>query len=370
MTSFLIFIIILSILILAHELGHFIAARRSGVWVEEFGFGIPPRIFGKKIGETFYSINLLPFGGFVKLHGESARDKIEKPEKAFLNKSKKSRALIVTAGVIMNFLLAILAFSLVYSFSGIPRKVGYIEVLDVNKDSPAQKAGLTPKDIVRSVDYKKVSTSKEFIKRVEEKKGREVRLEIQKPKSQATLPIFLSSRENPPEGEGPLGVIISDSEIYFPPLWQRPIFGIYFGLKEALFWGSMIILGFIKIISGLFLGIVPKDIAGPVGLYAITSEVYKVGILPLINWLGIISVNLAILNILPIPAFDGGHLLFIIIEKIIGRKVLPKVEAWLHAASLTILVFLLLAITIKELKLINSLGITGYLDFLSGLSSK
>ena len=117
--SILIFLIALSILILVHEFGHYWVAKRSGILVEEFGIGYPPRIFGKKIGETIYSINLLPFGGFVRLHGEMEEEGITNPKRAFLNKSKKVRASVVLAGVVMNFLLAIVAFAIVYSFTGI-----------------------------------------------------------------------------------------------------------------------------------------------------------------------------------------------------------------------------------------------------------
>jgi len=114
--SILIFLVVLSVLILVHELGHYFMARRAGVWVEEFGFGLPPRVIGKKIGETIYSLNLLPFGGFVRLHGELSREGVTKRARAFINKNKKTRSGIVIAGVIMNFLLAITAFSIVYSF--------------------------------------------------------------------------------------------------------------------------------------------------------------------------------------------------------------------------------------------------------------
>ena len=114
--SILVFLIVLSVLVIVHELGHFIMARKFGVLVEEFGFGLPPRIIGKKIGETLYSINLFPFGGFVKLHGEDSNERLKHPKRAFSKKSKKARFAIVVAGVVINFLLAIVYFAIVYSF--------------------------------------------------------------------------------------------------------------------------------------------------------------------------------------------------------------------------------------------------------------
>src|SRR3989337_4187087 len=135
--SILVFLLVLSILVRVHELGHFIVARKMGILVEEFGFGLPPRIIGKKIGETLYSINLLPFGGFVRLHGENTRDGVTKPKSAFINKSKKTRISVIVAGVIMNFIFAIVAFSVVYSFSGIPKESNKVKIVGVAPESPA-----------------------------------------------------------------------------------------------------------------------------------------------------------------------------------------------------------------------------------------
>ena len=355
--SILVFLIVLSILVLVHELGHFIMARRAGVWVEEFGFGLPPRLIGKKIGETLYSINALPFGGFVKLHGESSEDSISYPKRAFLNKSKKTRTGIIVAGVVMNFFLAIFAFAIVYYFSGIPKETNKIKVLDIAAGSPAQTAGIIVGDVVKKIDNKEVTSVSEFVKVVEEKKGKKVVLELESKKVTA-IP-----RENPPEGEGPLGVTISTTEIYFPPKWQRPFVGAYYGFKEALFWGKTVSVGFWNLIVQLFGGRVPKDLAGPVGIFAITSQAAKVGIIALINFIGILSVNLAILNILPFPALDGGRLLFIGIEKVIGRKVLPKLEAGIHTVGMIILLLLLLAITAHDVRrLISSGGVGGFLE--------
>lgn len=127
-TSILVFILVLSVLVLVHEAGHFFAARKVGIWVEEFGFGLPPRVFGKKIGKTIYSINLFPFGGFVRLHGEDSSEKI-KPKEAFITKSKKARLFVITAGVLMNLILGFLVFSVVYFFSGIPKQTDNVRVV-------------------------------------------------------------------------------------------------------------------------------------------------------------------------------------------------------------------------------------------------
>lgn len=355
--SVLIFLVVLSVLILVHELGHFIMARRAGVWVEEFGFGLPPRLFGKKIGETIYSINTFPFGGFVRLHGEIDEEGVTDPKRAFLNKGKKVRISVIVAGVIMNFLLAIFAFTIVYSFSGIPRDTHQVKVIDISTGSPAVSAGLVVGDIVKKVDGKELTSTNEFIKYIDGKKGQKVKLEVGNKK------LTITPRANPPEGQGPLGVVVTNTEIYFPPIWQRPFYGIYYGFKEAIFWGQTIIFGLWTIVSGLFKGQAPQGVSGPVGIFAVTTEAARSGILTLINFVGILSVNLAILNILPFPALDGGRLLFIGIESLIGRKVVPKIEAAVHAVGMIILLALILAITIGDIRrLIMAGSISGFIN--------
>ena len=363
--SILIFIFVLSLLVLVHEFGHFIVARLSGVWVEEFGFGLPPRIWGKKIGETVYSVNLLPFGGFVRLHGETGSDEIKNPKAAFLEKPKKVRVAIVIAGVVMNFILALVAFSLVYSTQGIPRETENVHVLDVAPGTPAQGAGLMPEDIFKLVGNERITSVDQFINVIEENKGKRIKFEMERVENGETLDIttYLTPRESPPEGEGPLGVVISQTEIYYPPLWQRPIYGVYFGAKESYFWGKTVIVGLVNIVNRLLSGQTPEDLTGPVGVYVVTAEAAKVGVVALINFIGILSVNLAIFNIIPFPALDGGRLLFIGLEGILGRKILPRVEAVVHSVGLIILLLLIAAITARDIsRLITSGGVTGFVN--------
>ncbi len=355
--SILTFVLVLSILVIVHEFGHFWVAKRNGIWVEEFGFGLPPRVFGKKIGDTIYSINALPFGGFVRLHGEMTEEGVTKPKMAFINKSLWAKTAVIVAGVIMNFLLAVVAFGIVYSFTGIQKDTKEVKVLNIATNSPAQDAKLLVGDIVRKVDGQAVTSVPEFVSKIEDKKGKKVKLELQ------DRIVTIVPRANPPAGEGPLGVTITNTETYFAPVWQRPFLGAYYGTKEALYWGGNVVNGFIGIFSDLFKGRSPKDISGPVGVFAVTSEVAKTGILPLINLIGIISVNLAVLNIIPFPALDGGRLLFIIIEAILGKKVAPKVEGVIHGIGMAILLLAILAITIKDVRgLISAGSISGFLE--------
>lgn len=363
--SVLVFLVVLSVLIIIHELGHFIMARRAGIWVEEFGFGLPPRLFGKKIGETIYSINWLPFGGFVRLHGEMEEEGVTNKSRAFLFRSKKTRAGIVVAGVVMNFLLAIVAFAIVYSFSGIPRDTHQLKIVDISQGSPAQSAGVIVGDVISKVGKESISKTEDFINKVNLQKGKTTSFEVQRKVNgeTSTLNLSMEPREKPPEGEGALGVTITTTEIYFPPVWLRPFYGIYYGFKEAIFWGQTIAVGLWTIIAGLFKGQAPQGVSGPVGIFAVTTEAARNGILTLINFVGVLSVNLAILNILPFPALDGGRLLFIGIESLTGRKVNLKVEATVHTIGMILLLALLLAITIGDVKhLITAGSISGFLN--------
>jgi regulator of sigma E protease len=356
----LIFILVLSILILVHELGHFFVAKRAGIWVEEFGFGIPPRLFGKKIGETIYSVNVLPFGGFVRLHGENSEEDVTKPQRAFVNKSIKTRVAIIVAGVVMNFILAVIAFATYYTFSGVPK----IKVLEVRDNSPAQEAGLNAGGLIDKVDGKKVSSMQDFVNYVDSHAGNEVVLDISRDGKSSS--VSLTPRVDPPEGEGAIGVILTVVPV-FPPVWQRPFLGIYYGFKDAFYWGYLIIVGLGQLFIQLFSGNVPQDLAGPVGIFALTSEAAKFGVLSVINFMGVLSVNLAILNIFPFPALDGGRLFFIVIEAIIGKKITDKTENLIHTLGMAILITLILAITYHDIsRLISSGGISGYIDsFLS-----
>ncbi len=360
--SIITFVIVLSILVLFHEFGHFYAAKKNGVWVEEFGIGYPPRIWGKKVGETLYSINLLPLGGFVRLHGEQTEDGVTKPDKAFINKSKKARTVILSAGVIMNFVLAIICFAVFYSFAGIPRETEKVIISGIINDSPADNSGIQPSDVVLSIDGMEIKDINTFSDQINKRKGKEVELVILSEGGNVKN-INITPRVDVPENEGPLGVAITQTELYFPPIWQRPFIGVYFGFKEAVFWGWEVLSGLYTMLANLVKGQTPKDIAGPVGIYAMTSEIAKVGILPLINFLGVFSVNLAVINFLPFPALDGGRFLFIAVEKLFGRKVVPKVEAAIHGAGMAVLLTIMAVVTFMEVKkLIIAGSLQGFLE--------
>lgn len=376
-------LITLSVLILTHELGHFLVAKRAGIKVEEFGLGYPPRMVGKKIGGTVYSLNWIPFGGFVRLYGEELEEAIrEKSKGAFWMKSKKARAAVIVAGVFANFLLAIFVFSIVYSVSGIPTPTDKVKVVGIVPNSPAGEIGLKEGDIVLTVDDQSIRDLKQFTQLIEEKKGKEMRIIVERKEANPCLEkvlggeggfscqdnnlIFLiTPRESPPQGEGPLGVVVSNFEIKKYAFWQMPFRGAVEGLKEAFGWTTLIVSSLGKMVADLVTrGVVPREIAGPVGIFQITGTVAQSGILSILQFTGILSINLMIINILPFPALDGGKLVFIGYELITRRRPRPSFERWVNAAGMVFLLALLSLVTINDI-----VRIVDTTDFLSRLRS-
>lgn len=344
-------LLVLSLLILAHELGHFFVAKRAGIGVEEFGLGYPPRIMGKKIGGTVYSLNWIPFGGFVKLVGEELEEigRVKDKEKSFWAKSKKTRTAVIVAGVLANFLLAIVCFSVVYSFAGIPTKTDSVRIVGLAEGAPGAEAGLQGEDIIIGVNEIEVSSIDQFIEMVEEEKGKEIALKVERDGEELILKAV--PRKEPPEREGALGIVISDMEMKKYPLWQMPFYGTIQGFKEAFGWTKLVVVGVGTMASNLITkGRVPREIAGPVGILQITSTVARSGVLTIIQFIGVLSVNLAVLNILPFPALDGGRLLFIGYEAVTGKKPKPKIEHWVNFVGIVVLMFLLALVTLNDIQ--------------------
>ena len=324
------FLIILSVLILVHELGHFLMAKRFRIKVEEFGFGYPPRLLGFKKQGTVYSLNLLPFGGFLRLKGED----LAAGKNSFAGKPKRVRLLVLLAGAVMNFLLGVVLFAAIYTRLGIPEKVDYLVVTAVAKDSPAEEAGIKLED--KLIDF---SATDKFIAFINEHRGQEVRLRLKDGREVLVTPRLA---EVTPQGEGALGVAITNVDVVLYPIWQRPFRGMWFGLKEAVGWGKEILWSLTKINA--------KDVAGPVGIYEISKDVTKQGWIAILRFVAILSVNLSILNLLPLPALDGGRLIFIGIEAVRKKRVKPEWEQAIHLAGIVLLIGLMVLVTINDVR--------------------
>ncbi len=348
----IIFIIALSILVLVHEFGHFFAAKLTGVRVEEFGLGLPPKIFGKKLWGTIWSLNWLPIGGFCKLYGEDPPSQgygEAKERFAFNNKNPWQKGLIVLGGVFMNMVLAVVIFAVVYTVMGIPTETDRVKIIGVAKNSPAETAGLKIDDQIISVNNVGIKKGNELTSEVLKFKGKNVELMmIGNGLKPFRTTIFV--RENPPAGEGSLGVVISNTEMT-PIRWWEFYKGIGAGFKEAYFWGKIIFDGVSKMIGGLFMGQVPKDVTGPIGMFNATSSIrMNQGFLAVLHFFGVVSVNLAVVNVLPFPALDGGRIIFVIYELIFRKKANQKFEAMVNNLGMIILLSMIALISIGDVR--------------------
>lgn len=359
--TFITFFVILSFLVLVHELGHFLVARKHKIKVEEFGLGLPPRakvLFRK--GDTEYTLNWLPLGGFVRLLGEDYEQLSPKEKKrAFFAQSGWKRAQVLLAGVFSNILFGIVAFSLVFSITGIPKTEGTrVVVTGVSDGSPADLADIQQGDVFLQVESEPIDDVEEFTRLVQDRKGQMVNFRVGRLSFNGEIEdevrmLQMIPRESPPQGEGSLGVVIGAiPQVRYErlPVYLAPIYGVWEGFKEAFFWGREVLRGLVMIFQDVFRGKAPEGVAGPIGIYQLTGEVRKTGIIPLIQFMGVLSVNLAIFNLLPFPALDGGRLFFIGVEKIFGKKRTRKVERWVHGLGFFVLIMLLLLITLQDLR--------------------
>ncbi len=346
----------LIMLMVVHEFGHFILAKKFGVKVEEFGLGYPPRLFGKKIGQTLYSINLIPLGAFVKIHGEQGG--IENSQ-SFVGKPIWQRILIVFGGVAAFWIAALVIFSIVFSIGASipvsdeadgdladPR----VQVWTVTAGSPAQIAGIKPGDVIRQLKINNqqlaINKTKEVVEFTNAHLDEEVILTIEREKE--VFDVFLTPRASPPPGQGPMGVTLERmTTIIKKNSWyQAPIQGtVYCGdltLKS--------IKSLVKIVGDILWGRgVPPgaEMAGPLGITVWLAKVSKFGAGFYLYFIGVITVYLAMFNLLPIPALDGGKLLFLVIEKVSEKPIPPKIEQTITMIFFVLLITLAIFVTIK-----------------------
>ena len=366
--TIIVFVVILGLLIFVHEFGHFISARKMGVKVEEFGFGFPPRAFGiykskdgkwkkvfgnkelEKEQNTIYSINWLPLGGFCKIKGEDGEKKENKEKDSFTNQPIWKRSIILSAGVLMNFVLAMILLTIGYKM-GLPQAVEdgdsardlKIQIAQVSKDSPAEKSGLSIGDQIVNINGENFLEIEGLQEKIKLEAGSEIDIEIKR--GNENLNIKATPRENPPKEEGALGVALVKTGIVSYPFLQS----IWMGITTTFTIIVAIILAFYDIIYNL---IVQKPIsaefAGPVGIAVLTGQVTRMGFVYVLQFAAVLSINLGILNILPFPALDGGRILFLIIEKIRGKKVSQKIENMVHTIGFFLLISLLIIVTFKD----------------------
>jgi regulator of sigma E protease len=343
-------------LMIIHEFGHFVIAKKFGVKVEEFGVGYPPRIFGKKFGETIYSLNLLPFGAFVRIHGEIGG---AEEYRSFMGKPIWQRVLIILGGVASFWVVSAVLFSIVMGL-GAPVAIGddingnltdpKVQIISVAKGSPAEAAGLKIGDAIKQFSVAgsqfQINKTKEVIGLTEEYKGEKITLTIERGKD--IFEVSLVPRISPPEGEGAMGVALVRTAKKSYPWHLAPLKG----METSLVLTGAIVAGLFQTIANLFTGAgLPPGVqlTGPVGIGGMMVQAAQLGIDHYIQFVGLIALYLAIFNVLPVPALDGGKLLFLGIEAFRRKPVPQKTEKIITAFFFSLLIALMVWVTIKDI---------------------
>lgn len=334
------FIGVLLALVFVHELGHFAAAKASGVKVEEFGLGFPPRLISFKRGETIYSLNLIPLGGFTKLLGE------EDPTLpgSLGSKSIPTRALVLSAGSLMNILFPILLviFSYMIPHDMLLEKV---QIKEVASGSPAQGAGIEVGDFVSQINGRPVTNRGDINYLIQLHLGSEVDILLQKA-DLSQKEVHVKPRWNPPPGQGAIGIIIEGVD----STTVRESYPIWKAVPESIRHCWEILILFKNEVIGWFIRGSAPQLTGPFGIAKLTGEVAKAGISPLLEFAALISMNLAIINLFPFPGLDGGRLVFIALEWVRrGKRISPKREGLVHLIGLIILILLIAVVSYYDI---------------------
>jgi regulator of sigma E protease len=349
-----VFVFILGLLVFVHELGHFIMAKRGGMRVDEFGFGFPPRLFGFKRGETLYSINLIPLGGFVKVAGEDG-GAIADP-RSFGNKGFWSRLSVLLAGVIMNFILAWFLLFLGFAIIGAPTEVDQgadlgsahvvsqsrITIIAVEPGTPAEHAGFRPGDAILAVNDQKFVDINEMIAYTKSLAGTTVVYQLKR--GAQILSRDVIPRQNPPTGQGAVGFEPAQIALVTYPLFDS--LKLSFADFASKTWAILSAFG--MLLRSLFTsGKLIAGLSGPVGIAVLTRDFTNLGLPYLLQFTVALSINLGIINVFPFPALDGGRVLFLIIEKIRGVKSV-RWEQIFNTIGFALLILLMVAVTFRD----------------------
>jgi regulator of sigma E protease len=352
-------ILMFAVLVLVHEFGHFITAKRAGVRVDEFAIGFPPRLFSFKRGETTYSLNLLPLGGYVRMPGENGEMTNEQGEpdpRTFAAQSAGKRAIILVAGVTMNFIFAWAIYTGLFAFQGQPSP-DYIFISTVVAHSPAQAAGLMAGDRIEAIDGTTVTTDDTVVHtaildaiNADKSNSATVPLTITVLRNGKQLVLKVNAIRNPAPNQGNVGVEYEQHFKYIGvPLWQTPFVGFQQIGENFALEGQ----GIHEILAGV---IKPSQaVAGPVRIVQYAGEASSQGIAAALGFMAFLSWNLAVVNLLPIPGLDGGRLLILCVEVLRrGKRLAPEREALINLAGMVFLLSLIAIITVNDISQIVS----------------
>lgn len=322
-------VIVFGILVILHELGHFATAKSVGIKVNEFSIGMGPVIYKRKKGETQYSLRALPLGGFVKMEGE---DEDSTDERSFNSKPIPARMLVLVAGSAMNLIFAILIIILVLYINGFPTNSNVIgEVIEGN---PAELAGLITGDKIVEIEGNEIKSWEDIIHAITNSSGEEINITVER--EGKTLNV-ISNIKKDETGRRVIGIIPS-KEFSFPR-------SVVEGTKASFMMVGMML----EFLGGIFKGQAStSDVVGPVGIIHLVGEATRMGVVYVLNFTAMISMNLAVINLLPFPALDGGRLLLLAVQGVTGKKIDPEKEGFIHFVGFVILIGLMILVTFRD----------------------
>lgn len=336
-------ILVFGLIITVHEFGHYLFAKLTGIRVEEFAVGMGPKLVSKKWGETVYSLRLIPMGGYCRMTGETGEEAYQPTEKPdprrFDQKPALVRLAVAVGGPLMNFLLAFVIFSLIFVMLGVPE--GYTtQIGQVLPGKPAEAVGLQAGDRIIDINGQPVDSWDEMVELIHQSAGKELQLTVNRDGQELKIAVIPELDQ-----ENKVGLIgITPQEPKWRPLgvWA----GIGEGLKRTYEFTSLTLQGLLQMVTGQASS---ADIAGPVGIVNMIGESARFGLIYLANLTALISISLGLFNLLPIPALDGGRLLFILIEIIRGRPVNPARENMVHLIGFALLLILMMLVTYRDI---------------------
>ncbi len=342
------FVIVLSILVFVHELGHFVVGRWAGARIEEFALGFPPRLWSIRRGETDYSINAIPLGGYCRFAGEDNPD----VSGGLSQLPRLKRVLVLVAGVTMNALLAIIVFAIMF-MTGYPTATAIdgVQVASVVQGAPAATAGLMSGDLILKVNGQLVKDTNSFSTIIRAEAGKEVALTVKRSGSAQEDTVRLTPRANPPQGEGPLGISIQQAATVSKKAYALPQ-ALALGVERT--WSAIKLTFYAPVL--IVRGVIPAAgaVSGPLGIARIvgsaTNAIPTNGFYPLLSLTALLSISLAVVNILPLPGLDGGRIVFVILEWLRGgKRINPQREAIIHFSGLVFLIGAILIITFFDI---------------------